>query len=196
MDADVGASGSSGDKWDPTRQMQELTLLLYRFYLDMHRGMNEFLRAYGLGGTEAEAQEAPVQALPYSFFSATERDGALRELEEGIQELKIHHAALLEGYHHATQEGSRRILDSVDPERLRGEFEGSKVRVGPLKLDCRWPPLLNQAIWEEMLHRFQQYRVLDPADFERFFRDGFRAGYRRFRETRMPQSALPAEDER
>jgi hypothetical protein len=146
--------------------------------------MEEFRRVYGLSASEAGVSTVRPEELAERLFNPGEWNGALRELEDGIQELKFHHAALLEGYHQATHEGARELLQSLDPERLREGFEGGKVQLGPLRLSCSWQPILVQAIWEEMLRRFQEYRALEPGDFERFYIEGFRKGYRRFWEGR------------
>jgi hypothetical protein len=168
-----------------------LSATLYRFYLEMRRGMEEFRRSYGLTGANAGAGETERDAAPADENGAESIPPAsVADIEAGIREIKIHHAALLEGYQQATHEGSKRILESLDPEQLRKEFEDAKIRVGPISLRARWRPILVQAIWEEMLLRFQKYRSLEPSDFERFYRDGFRRGYRRFWAARLPQSPV------
>jgi predicted component of type VI protein secretion system len=151
--------------------------------------MEEFQRVYGFAAVGAPLAEESDETFLLRLRDPVTGPAARRELEEGIQQLKLHYAALLEAYQSATHEGARRILESVDPEQLRREFEGGKIRVGPVAVPCRWRPLLTQAIWEEMLARFRGYRLLENADFERFFRDGFRAGYRRFLDGRSQRPA-------
>jgi hypothetical protein len=160
---------------------------LVRLYLELRRGMEEFRRVYGLSSAPAPAEEPSVESLLQSVRDPSTSTAARRELEAGIQAIKLHTAALLEAYQEAAQDGARRILETVDPEQLRREFEGAKIRLGPLSVPCRWRPLLIQAIWEEQLARFRRYRSLEAADFERFFRDGFRKGYRRFLDARSPR---------
>ncbi len=172
-------------------RLGELNLILLGFYLEMRRGMEEFRRVYGLSVSEADSSSIRPEKLAERLFDPREGAEALRELEGGLQELKIHHAALLEAYHQSTHEGARELLQTLDPDRLRESFEGGKLQVGPLRLSCRWRPILVQTIWEELLRRFQEYRVLEPGDFERFYIEGFRKGYRRFWEGRFPQSGGP-----
>lgn len=175
-----GAAGSGAPKSPEVRETPFLHTLL-AFVLDMRRGMEEFRRAYGITGAGDESSVVTAEVLAQRIAVDP---AARREVESIIQELKVHHVALLEGYNEATQAGSRRLLESLDPEKLRGEFEGGKVSVGPFQVSTRFRPVLVQAIWEEMLRRFKQYRALDAAQFERFYREGFQRGYRRFWDAR------------
>ncbi len=164
----------------------ESTLL--SFYLDMTRGMSEFRRAYGLDAAGEPPPPRTPGDLARELSTEAEAGPAWRELRSGLQDLKVHHAALLEAYNEAAQTGSRRLLDSLDPNEIRKEFQGAKVRVGPFKIPCHSGPLLVQAIWEELLRRFRQYGALDAAQFERFYREGFQRGYRQFFEARASRS--------
>jgi hypothetical protein len=190
MEAEGAIPGAGPGARSAPPRLGELNLLLLGFYLEMRRGMEEFRRVYGLSTSETPGTVLRPEMLAERLFKPHEWSEALRELEMGIQELKIHHAALLEGYQQATQDGARELLQSVDPERLRETFEGGSVQVGPLRLSSGWKPLLLQAIWEEMLRKFQEYRTLEPGDFERFFVDGFRRGYRRFWQEQLPGTGI------
>ena len=164
---------------------------LVAFYYDLVCAMGEFHRLYGLTGAgPAVPAETPDLLLKRLEDPATAA-AAHAQLAVGIRELKLHHAALLEAYHQAAHDGACELLDTIDPERLRREFEGEKVRVGPIRISCRWKPLLMQAIWEEQLARFRRYRAMEATDFERFFREGFRKGYRRFLDPERPAEPPP-----
>lgn len=168
---------------------EDAVQLLLRLFLGLRRGMVEFRRAYGLGEPDSLLDSMTPEEI-LERLSAPEAQGEVRvALERGIEDLMIHQASLLEAYQAATQRGSRTILDSLDPETLRNQVEAGKVRVGPLTLPARFPPVLMQAVWEEFLRRFAELRRLDPADFERFYRDGFRDGYREFRAARSPRGS-------
>jgi hypothetical protein len=168
------------------RPEEALPLLLHLF-LGLRRGMVEFRRAYGLGEPESLLDSMTPEEILGRLSEAEPRGDVRIAIERGIEDLMIHQASLLEAYQAATQRGSRAILDALDPETLRNQIEAGKVRVGPITLSTRFPPVLMQAVWEEFLRRFAELRRLDPADFERYYRDGFRDGYREFRAARSPR---------
>ncbi len=163
--------------------------LLLRLFLGLRRGMVEFRQAYGLGEPESLLDSMTPEEILGRLSAAETRVEVWIALERGIEDLMIHQASLLEAYQAATQRGSRTILDRLDPEALRNQVEAGKVRVGPITLPARFPPVLMQAVWEEFLRRFAEFSRLDPADFERFYRDGFRDGYREFRAARSPRDS-------
>ncbi len=168
-------------------QPEEAIALLLRLFVGLRRGMAEFRHAYGLGDPESHLDSlTPAEILERMCTEGVGGEARIA-VARGVEELMIHHAALLEAYQAATQHGSRAILDSLDPEMIRSQVEAGKVRVGPLTLPVRFPPVLMQAVWEAFLRRFAELRRLDPADFERFYREGFREGYRAFRAARGPR---------
>lgn len=165
-------------------RLAEVTRLLLGFTLDMQRGMGEFHRAYGIPGSTS-GTEAPAAADLMSRLLDEPGEEAGRRLQEVLQELKVHHAGLLEGYQEAAHEGARQLLDALDPEAIRREYAGSRIAVGPFKLSSRLRPVMVQVVWEEFLRRFARLRALAPADYERYHREGFRRGYRAFRDARL-----------
>ena len=168
---------------------EEALPLLLRLFLGLRRGMVEFRRAYGLGEPESLLDSMTAEEILGRLSVAEARGDVWIAIERGIEDLMIHQASLLEAYQAATQRGSRAILDALDPETLRNQIEAGKVRVGPITLPTRFSPVLMQAVWEEFLRRFAELRRLDPADFERYYRDGFRDGYREFRAARSPRDS-------
>ncbi len=183
---------SVGGASSPTDHPGDPTLSLLAFFLEMLRGMEEFRRAYGIKGATSELSAFPPEELARRLLAGPESGRARDALMAGVQDLKLHHAALIEGYHEATHAGAKRLLDDLDPEAIRRDFAGARVRVGPLSLGTNLRPVLVQVVWEEFLRRFQQLRALEPADFERFYREGFRDGYHRFREARPGRAAADA----
>jgi hypothetical protein len=179
----VPADSPTGDR--PEEALQ----LLLRLFLGLRRGMVEFRGAYGLGEPESLLDSMTPEEVLGRLSAAEARGDVWIAIERGIEDLMIHQAALLEAYQAATQRGSRTILDSLDPETLRNQVEAGKVRIGPISLPVRFPPVLMQAVWEEFVRRFAELRRLDPADFERFYRVGFRDGYREFRAARSPRDS-------
>ena len=180
--SDGGPGGASDRPAEPT-------LSLLAFFLEMLRGMEEFRRAYGIKGATSELSASSPEELARRLFAGPGGERAREALMTGVQDLKLHHAALIEGYHEATHTGARRLLDDLDPEAIRREFAGARIRVGPIALGTNIRPVLVQVVWEEFLRRYRQLRALESADFERFYRDGFRNGYHRFRETRLGRAS-------
>jgi hypothetical protein len=163
-----------------SRLLADVNLELLGFLLDMWRGMDGFRKANRLPGADPELLSLSPQDLAGKLLASPEKDKVRRSLAGWVQELKLHHAALLEGYQEAVAEGTRRILDEFDPEAMSRELEGMTIKVGPLPLSSAWRPVRVQAVWEEYLQRFQKMRSLESTDYERFHREGFRRGYLRF----------------
>ena len=176
------------------RAERELNQKLVGFVLDFARGVEEFRRAYGISSEERSwpAPEDFTRRLIGRGGEPRDAEEARRDLDAILADLKVHQIAVLEGYTEATHAGSVRLLDSVDPEKVRDQFDRGTVQVGPFRLSARSRPVLVQAIWEEILRRCQQYRALDAAQFERFYRDGFQEGYRRFWTARRPRGSSDA----
>jgi hypothetical protein len=169
-----------------SRRLADLTVELLGLLISLQRGMEEFRNAYGLAAPSPSAEKAAPadpRDLAAAILNAGETEDPLQRLRQWIRELRIHTAGLLEAHYVSTSEGSRRLLGEMDPAAMAGEFKGSTVKVGPMRVPCVWGPLLMQSVWEEYLKRFQSMKALDPGDFERiFFRDGFTEGYARFLE--------------
>jgi predicted component of type VI protein secretion system len=186
-DREFPASGPVGSPGES--RPEEAIQILLRLFLGLRRGMIEFRRAYGLGEPDSLLDSMTPEEILSGLPAMRARGDVRLALEQGVEDLMIHQASLLEAYQAATQRGSRTILDSLDPETLRNQVEAGKVRVGPITLPARFPPVLMQAVWEEYLRRFAELSRLDPADFERFYRDGFRDGYREFRAARSSRNS-------
>lgn len=180
---DREVQAQQGDSPADPRAENALNLLL-RMFLALRGGMIEFRRAYALGDADSPLDSMDPPQILGRLAVVTGRHEILEALERGIEELMIHQTGLLEAYQAATQHGSRRILDRLDPKSMRDEVHGGSVRVGPLSIPSSFPPVLMQAVWEEYLRRFAELRQLDGTDFERYYRDGFREGYQEFRAAR------------
>lgn len=190
------ASPAPGPVAAGDRAERELNQKLVGFVLEFARGVEEFRRAYGIANEERswpDAEEYTRRLVGRGGVGeARETAEARRELDLILADLKVHQIAVLEGYTEATHAGSTRLLESVDPEKVRDQFDRGTVQVGPFRMSARSRPVLIQAIWEEILRRCQQYRALDPAQFERFYRDGFQQGYRRFWQARRARGSSDA----
>jgi hypothetical protein len=185
-DREFPASGSAGSSAE--RRPEEALRLLLGLFLNLRRGMVEFRRAYGLDEAVSPLDSMTPEEILRRLPVESTQGETWAALERGIGDLMVHQASLLEAYQAATQRGSQTLLDRLDPESLRNQIEAGKVRVGPVSLPARFSPLLMQAVWEEFLRRFAELRRLDPTDFERFYRDGFRDGYRDFHAARSENS--------
>ncbi|MBU1698551.1 MAG: hypothetical protein KJ970_14905 [Candidatus Eisenbacteria bacterium] len=177
-----------------SRLLADVNLELLEFLLDMWRGMDGFRKANQLPGADPELLSLKPHDLAAKLLTSSEKEAVRRSLHQWVQELKLHHAALLEGYQEAVAEGTRQILDEFDPEAMSRELEGTKVKVGPIMMNSSWRPLRTQAIWEEYLLRFQKLRALEAADYERFHREGFRQGYLRFLQRHQMAGEKTGED--
>ncbi len=185
------AAGRAGD----AREGQALADLLLRtsntlrvltgLHRDMVRGKELFEKAYSMGKKAESSTDVSADDLLNGLLDHARHSATLARVEEEIQELKVHHAALLEGYHEATLQGSKELLRRLDPAEIREEMRGTRIKVGPFALGARFQPVMIQAIWEEFLHRFRRLKDLEPADVDRLYREGFRSGYLRFRHSRL-----------
>ena len=160
------------------------------FLGDMVRGMDGYRRTFGLSSVALETFSEDGPALP----SRLGAPGGAADMARAMAEVKLHQLAVMEGYYRATSEGSRHLLGEVDPQAVAEEAAKSGIQVGPVKLPGTFKPLLVQAVWEEMLRRFDRLRRLESADFDRFFREGFRSGYRECVEAQRPDPAEPSEE--
>lgn len=166
------------------RNLREALELLLGFYLEMDRGVAEFRRAYALATGEEPQAFADRTALARRLVSGPDAAGARALIARRIQEIKLHQAALLEGYQCATHEGSHAILREIDPDTIRGEFCGARVRFGPVTVPLRSRALREQAVWEEMQRRVRALLQEDPATLERLYRSAFLKGYSAFQHGR------------
>lgn len=187
----------SADAASPDRA-EEVVALLVRIIQDLLRGRDEFRRAYGLpGSVRSDAMEDPA-GFARRLLSAGAASDARRGLQEWMAELMLHQAGLLEGYQSAAQSGTRAVLDLLDPVEIAETVRRGAVRMGPWRFAAQSGPLLQQAVWEEFLRRFRELRKMDPAEYERFSREGFRAGYEAFQQARggrEPESSGPERGE-
>ncbi len=172
-------------------------LLLLAHLLDMHRAMGQFRRVYGLESEAVDLSGLTPQEAASRLRHPSTAPAMRHQLQQASEEIKLHHAGLLEGYQASTYTGATEILDLLDPTRMAAEIQARTVRIGPLRLSSRFRPILMQAVWEEFLRRFRRLRKLEAPDFERYFREGFRQGYRRFAAGGRPPAAQKrAEDPR
>ena len=168
----------------PPGRAPEAVVQLVRFLVDLHRGRAEFRRVYGLvdGGVEDTVEDPDV--LARRILDPATTGAAMRTVQQWMGEVMLHEAGLLEASQAAAQSGTKELLDRLDPTALAESVRRGSVRLGPFALAARSGPLLQQAVWEEFLRRFRELRRMDPAEYERFSRAGFREGYTAFHRAR------------
>lgn len=163
---------------------EETIVALVRLIHDLRRGRDEFRRAYGLPSVARAGADEDPAAVARRLLDVSTEAGARRLLQSWVGELMLHQAALLEGYQAGAQAGTRAVLDRLDPAGLAAEVREGSVRMGLWRLAAQSGPLLQQAVWEEYLRRFRELRKMDPSEYERFSREGFRTGYEEFHQRR------------
>lgn len=111
-------------------------------------------------------------------------------LKETMDELMLHQLALLEGYRTCVNEGTRKLLQVLDPAILTQKLNERKLKVGPWSLPVRAVPLLFQ--WHLLNYYRQKHGELLAEDRRVFEKKMYRPGFIRGYETRMATTP-PAE---
>lgn len=101
-------------------------------------------------------------------------------LRESLDELKHHQLATMAGYERSVVEGSRALMDSLDPASIEREFLGAagKDRERPTFTLKRFLPLRGYFLWKSYQKRFAQIASEDALWYQRQFLPAFRSGYR------------------
>ena len=87
------------------------------------------------------------------------RLGMLKRETNGVI---IHVIGLLEGYKKSIDDGTRSILQRLDPDEIRREVAGTKARLGPITIPYRFlPPLL---LWRIVRVLGERHRELTEED--------------------------------
>ncbi|MGE5845771.1 MAG: hypothetical protein ACM34O_03525, partial [Ignavibacteria bacterium] len=100
-------------------------------------------------------------------------------LNEEIQNLLAHQVGLLEGYKTSVMEGSKALLQSLDPQLIEQELQKKNMRAGGLDIAKIIPLLGSKKILEAIKENFRKY-VSDPYHIEKkFFRPHYLKGYQK-----------------
>jgi len=100
-------------------------------------------------------------------------------LNEEIQNLLAHQVGLLEGYKTSVMEGSKALLQSLDPQLIEQELQKKNMRTGGLDMAKIIPLLGSKKILEAIKENFRKY-VSDPYHIEKkFFRPHYLKGYQK-----------------
>lgn len=108
-------------------------------------------------------------------ISSEEEKKRLNLLNEEIQKLLTHQLGLLEGYQTSITEGSKSLLQSLDPELIEKELQ-SKQKSG-LDIGRILPITQKSKILDTIKENYQKY-MSDPYHIEKkYFRPAFMKGY-------------------
>lgn len=101
-------------------------------------------------------------------------------LRESLDELKHHQLATMAGYERSVVDGSRALMDSLDPASIEREFLGAagKDREKASLSMKRLLPLRGYFLWKSYCKRFAQIASEDALWYQRQFLPAFRSGYR------------------
>ena len=141
-------------------QLRDLAIKLLTFVRDSAADVKRVREEYKLSRDHLPLDlESTAEELLDRFTQETSAVDAI------LKELQLHHHALIAGYQAATVEGSRSLLQRVDPEEIWLQPEVGHVSVGPFRVPLGWKPVKMQLVWERMLElqRKQSDSVLAPA---------------------------------
>ncbi|HVO72405.1 MAG TPA: hypothetical protein VMT35_00150, partial [Ignavibacteriaceae bacterium] len=100
-------------------------------------------------------------------------------LNEEIQNLLAHQVGLLEGYKTSATEGSRGLLQSLDPESVEQEVQKKNMHSGGIDMAKIIPAFGSKKILETLKENYKKY-ISDPYYIEKkFFRAHFLKGYQK-----------------
>lgn len=111
-------------------------------------------------------------------------------LKETMDELMLHQLALLEGYRTCVNEGTRKLLQVLDPAILTQKLSERKLKIGPWDIPIHAVPLLFH--WHLLKYYRQKHGELLAEDRRMFEKKMYRPGFIRGYETRMATTP-PAE---
>lgn len=108
-------------------------------------------------------------------ISSEEEKKRLDLLNEEVQKLLTHQLGLLEGYKSSITEGSKSLLQSLDPELIEQELQSkpsSGINIGKIL-----PVMQKSKILDTIKENYQRY-MSDPYHIEKkYFRPAFMKGY-------------------
>ena len=112
-------------------------------------------------------------------------------LKSALEELKHHQLATMAGYERSVAEGTRAVMDRLDPRSIENEFLGAVTDSGE-KRPAGWRRFLpgrGLFLWRLYRNRFEQITSEDARWYQRQFLPAFRQGYRDYMVGRMTGSA-------
>ncbi len=112
-------------------------------------------------------------------------------LKSALEELKHHQLATMAGYERSVAEGTRAVMDRLDPHSIENEFLGAVTDSGEKRAAGwrRFLPFRGLYLWRLYSNRFEQITSEDARWYQRQFLPAFRQGYRDYMVGRMTASA-------
>ncbi|MCX6151867.1 MAG: FHA domain-containing protein [Ignavibacteriales bacterium] len=111
--------------------------------------------------------------------SAEEEKKRIFLLKEEAQKLLAHQIGLLEGYMNSVTEGSKSLLQSLNPELIEAEMENKIKKTPGLDFGKMLPGSKKAKILESIKENYKKY-ISDPYHIEKkFFRPSFMKGYQK-----------------
>ena len=112
-------------------------------------------------------------------ISPEEEKKRLNLLKEETQKLLSHQIGLLEGYMSSVTEGSKSLLESLNPEKIEAEIEKKSKNSPGLDLGKILPAARKSKILDIIKENYKKY-ISDPYHIEKkFFRPTFMKGYQK-----------------
>jgi pSer/pThr/pTyr-binding forkhead associated (FHA) protein len=112
-------------------------------------------------------------------ISSDEEKKRLNLLKEETQKLLSHQIGLLEGYMNSITEGSKSLLQNINPEIIEAEIENKSKNTPGLDIGKILPSTRKAKILEVIKENYKKY-ISDPYHIEKkFFRPSFMKGYQK-----------------
>jgi len=179
---------SSGVDSDTVQQLRKVAHALLGGFLKLMTGRFSF-RSEFLGMTviqdarlSALYSNSPDEALRYLLdpgLSAADVDVRLKMLEGELHDVRLHVMGLLDGYRKSVDEGTRKLLQGMNPEVLRKELSESTIALAGLRIPYRFLPGIFELKLAQLVQRRQrEFMEEDRGILEkRFFRPAFIQAY-------------------
>lgn len=173
-------------------RLKKLMENLLKFFISMTHARRQF-RLDFVGETMIKMKKSfsiydcTVEELNDYLFSP---DISMEESQKRIDklnlladELKLHQVSLLDGYKSSVEQGSKQILDKMDPLILKQQLNKNKLNLGVIKIPFRFVPFLNLI---KSAQRFSEaHQELAQEDLSIIEKRYFRPGYIRSYNERM-----------
>lgn len=100
-------------------------------------------------------------------------------LSFATRDVLVHMVGLLDGYRRSVEEGSKRLLQKIDPETTRQSLKAMSLKLGSVKIPYKYLPVFFE--WQLLQQFRKKYRDVQEEDRgvieKRDFRPGFIKGY-------------------
>lgn len=161
-------------------RLEQLSRILLQFFFKASSGRASFLSEFIVRTTFRTSSDLPVQPrtdeerLRYFVdpsLSEKEFSERLTLLKKEADQIVLHMIGLLEGYRRSVEEGTRRILQRVDPDRLGEELPDTFLL-------RTIPPLADLKLYHLVRNRLRDLLEEDRGVLEKqVFRPGFARAY-------------------